>query len=55
MLRRLDVFLPDIAAARRAFDRADSEKLARRAGALIAFGPSSPSRGFEGDWGSAGS
>jgi hypothetical protein len=55
ILLRLDVSLPDIAAARRAFDRADSEKLARRAGALIAFGPSSPSRGFEGDWASAGS
>jgi hypothetical protein len=55
MLRRLDVSLPDISAARRAFDRADAEKLARRVGALIAFDPSSPSRGFGGNWASAGS
>ncbi|MGH7982812.1 MAG: DUF4912 domain-containing protein [Candidatus Udaeobacter sp.] len=55
ILRTLDVSLSDIAAARRAFDRADSEKLARRAGALITFGPSSPSRGFESDWILAGS
>jgi hypothetical protein len=55
ILRRLDVSLPDIAAGRRAFDRADAEKLARRAGALIAFDASSPSRGFESDWILAGS
>jgi hypothetical protein len=55
ILRRLDVSLPDIDAARRIFEEADSKKLARRTGAPLAFGPSSPSRGFEGDWGSAGS
>ena len=55
ILLRLDVSLPDIAAAWRTFDRPDSEKLARRTVALLAFGPSSPSRGFEGDWASAGS
>ncbi len=55
ILRKLDVSLSDIAAARRAFDQADIEKLARRAGAPLGFGPSSPSRGFEGGWTSAGS
>ena len=45
-LRKLDVPLSDIAAARRAFDEADGEKLARRTGALLGFGASSPSRGF---------
>jgi hypothetical protein len=46
ILRSLGVSLPEIAAARRAFDETDTEKLARRTGALLAFGPSSPSRGF---------
>src|SRR5207248_8228167 len=46
ILRRLDVSLPDIAAARRAFDEIDREKLARRTGARPGFGTSSPSRGF---------
>jgi hypothetical protein len=55
ILRKLNVSLPQIAAARRAFDETDSEKLTRRTGALTAFGPASPSRGFEGNWGSAGS
>src|SRR5437868_2545245 len=41
-----DVSLSDIAAARRAFDEADTEKLARRTGALLGFSASSPSRGF---------
>ena len=54
ILRKLDVSLSDIAAARRAFDEADSEKLARRTGALLAFGSSSPSGGFEGHRASAG-
>ena len=55
ILGRLDVSLSDIATAWRALDRANSEKLARRTVAIFAFGPSSPSRGFERDWGSAGS
>ncbi len=55
IVRELDVSLSNIAATRRAFDEADSEKLARRTGALLAFGPSSPSGGFEGHWASAGS
>jgi len=46
ILCKLDVSLSDIAAARRAFDEADSEKLARRTGALPGFSASSPSRGF---------
>jgi len=46
ILRKLDVSPADIAAARRAFDDTDSEKLARRTGALPGFGASSPSRGF---------
>ena len=46
ILRRLGVALPAIAAARRAFDDADTEKLARRTGPLLGFGASSPNRGF---------
>jgi len=46
ILCKLDVSLSDIAAARRAFDEADTKKLARRTGALLGFGASSPSRGF---------
>lgn len=55
IFRRLEVSIPQIAAARRAFDEADTEKLARRTGAPLAFGPSSPSRGFGRAWASAGS
>ena len=46
ILRKLDVPLFDIAAARRAFDDTDSDELARRTGALLGFGASSPNRGF---------
>ena len=46
ILRKLDVSLSDIVAARRAFEEADSEKLARRTHALLGFGASSLSRGF---------
>ena len=45
-LRKLNVSLSDIAAARRAFEEADSDKLARRTGTLLGFGASSPNRGF---------
>ena len=55
ILGKLDVSLFHVEAARRAFDEADTEKLARRTRALPAFGPSSPSRGFEGNWASVGS
>ena len=44
ILRKLDVSPSDIATARRAFDDTDSEKLARRSGALLGFGASSPNR-----------
>ena len=46
ILLKLNVSLPEIAIARRAFDETDSENLARRTGALLGFGGSSPSRGF---------
>jgi hypothetical protein len=55
ILRKLNVSLSEIATARRVFDQTDCEKLARRAGVLSYFGSTSPSRGFEGDWASAGS
>jgi len=54
ILDKLGVSLPDIAAAWRAFDQADSEKLARR-GVFLGIRSTSPSRGFERDWASAGS
>ena len=54
ILRKLDVSLSNIEAARRAFDEIDSEKLERRTGALLGFGASSPTRGFaDTTWGSA--
>src|SRR5437773_532567 len=55
ILRRGDVALSEIADARRAFNETDSEKLSRRTDALLGFGSSSPSRGFKGNWISAGS
>jgi hypothetical protein len=55
ILRKLDVPLSYIEAAQRAFDRADTEKLARRTGAFLALRCSSPLRGFEGDSASGGS
>ncbi len=55
ILRKLDISLSEIAAARRVFDETDSKKLRRRTGAFLGFGSTSPSRGFEGNWASAGS
>ncbi|HVD95776.1 MAG TPA: DUF4912 domain-containing protein [Candidatus Limnocylindria bacterium] len=55
ILRKLHVSTSEIAAARRAFDKIDRQKLAKRTRALLRFGSTSPTRGFEGDWGSAGS
>jgi hypothetical protein len=55
ILRKLHVSTSEIAAARRAFDKIDRQKLARRTRALLGFGSTSPTRGFEGDWASAGS
>lgn len=54
ILGKLDLSLSDIEAAHRAFEEADNQKLASYTGALLAFGPSSPSRGFE-EWASAAS
>lgn len=55
ILRKLGVSASAIAGQRHAFDRTDSRELSRRAGGLLRFGASSSSRGFEGDWASAGS
>jgi hypothetical protein len=55
ILRRGEVALSEITDARRAFNETDSEKLSKRTDALLGFGSSSPSRGFKGDWTSAGS
>src|SRR6266481_3022640 len=55
ILRNLQVAGSDIAAGWRAFNRIDGEKLARRTRALLGFGSTSPSRGFEGDWASPAS
>jgi hypothetical protein len=54
-LRKLDVSLSEMAAARRVFDETDRNKLRRRTGAFLGFGSSSPSGGFEANWVSAGS
>ena len=54
ILRRLNVSPSDIDRARRGFEEVDGEKLARRTGALLGFGPNSPSRGFETGRSSAG-
>ena len=53
--RKLNVSVSKIAGAWRAFNEIDRQKLARRTRALLGFGSTSPSRGFEGDWSSAGS
>jgi len=53
MLHGAGVALSEIADARRAFIQVDSEKLKKRAEALLALGSTSPSRGF--NWTSAGS
>jgi hypothetical protein len=55
ILGKLDVSLSEMAAARRVFDETDSKKLRRRTGAFLGFGSTSPSRGFEANWASAGS
>jgi hypothetical protein len=54
-LCRIDVSLSYIEVAQRAFDKTDSEELARRTGAFLAVSCSSPFRGLEGDRASAGS
>jgi hypothetical protein len=55
ILRKLNASVSEIAAEWRVFNEIDGKKLARRTGALVGFGSTSPSRGFEGDWASAGS
>src|ERR1051325_3409652 len=55
ILRKLEVSLPRIEMARRAFEETDGGKLARRSRTLVTFGLSSPARGFERGWASAGS
>jgi hypothetical protein len=53
--RKLNISVSEIAGAWRAFNEIDRQKLARRTRALLGFGSTSPSRGFEGDWSSGGS
>ena len=55
ILRRAGVALSELADARRAFNQLDSEKLRKGAEVLLKPGATSPSRGFKGDWTSAGS
>jgi hypothetical protein len=46
IVRKLQVSVSEVAAARRAFNKIDGEKLARRTPALPGFSSTSPSRGF---------
>ena len=55
ILQRTGVALSELADARRAFNQIDREKIKRRAEGLLGLGATSPSRGFKGDWTSAGS
>jgi hypothetical protein len=55
ILRELHCSVSVMAAAWRAFNEVDIEKLTRRTAALLEFGSTSPARGFEGDWASGGS
>jgi hypothetical protein len=52
ILRKLNLSLPEIAAAARDFRKIDPEKLARRARAMLRFAATSPVRGFEANSGS---
>jgi hypothetical protein len=52
-LRKLGISASTIAWQRAAFNRTDSRELSRRAGALLRFGASSPSRGSGRNWASA--
>jgi hypothetical protein len=52
ILRKLNLSLPAIAAARRDFEKSDTAKLARRRRALLQFAGTSASHGFEGNAGS---
>jgi hypothetical protein len=55
ILRRTGVALSELADAHHLFNQADSEKLEKRADALLGASATSPSRGFRGDWTSSGS
>jgi hypothetical protein len=55
ILRRTGVALSELADAWRSFNQVNSEKLRKRARALLGLGSTSPSRGFKGDWTSGGS
>ncbi len=52
ILHGLNLSLPEIAAARRDFEKSDTAKLARRRRALSEFAGTSPSQGFEANGGS---
>ena len=52
ILRRLNLSLPELAAAERDFKTIDAEKLARRARGMFRFAATSPARGFEANSGS---
>jgi Domain of unknown function (DUF4912) len=47
ILRKLNLSLPDIAAAERDFQKSDTEHLMRRIRAMLRFGATSPARGFD--------
>ena len=47
ILRKLNLSLPEIAAANHDFEKSDRSKLARRTRAFLRFTATSPSRGFE--------
>jgi Domain of unknown function (DUF4912) len=55
ILRKLDLWLSQVASAWRGFEQIDREKLARRTGVLAGFSATSPSGRREPDWISAGS
>ena len=52
IFRRLNVSVAEIAAAQRDFEKEGTERLARRTSAFREFSRTSPSRGFEGNYGS---
>src|SRR4029077_3466801 len=55
ILRKLQISLSETAAAWRAFDQRDAQKLMRHTDAQLASGATSPARAFAGDWTSGGS
>jgi hypothetical protein len=55
ILQRVEPALSEITDSRRVFNQVDGEKLKKRAKTLLGSGTTSPSRGFGGDWTSAGS